>query len=93
MRFHRKKIRSTEIAEFTLLQQSQVLKLIALLRLGVLLNIKRQDDILPDIKIAVEDKKIILTFPEDWLSQKPVFSADLEREVDYLKDIDIKLQY
>lgn len=93
VRFHRKKIRSTEIAEFTLLQQSQVLKLIALLRLGVLLNIKRQDDILPDIKIAVEDKKIILTFPEDWLSQKPVFSADLEREVDYLKDIDIKLQY
>lgn len=93
VRFHRKKIRKTEIAEFTLLQQSQVLKLITLLRLGVLLNIKRQDDILPDIKISVEEKKISLTFPNDWLSQKPVFSADLEREVEYLKDIDLKLQY
>lgn len=93
VRFHRKKIRSNEIAEFTLLQQSQVFKLITLLRLGVLLNIKRQDDIIPEIQITPEDNKLTLTFPADWLSQKPVFSADLEREVEYLKDIDLKLQY
>jgi len=29
--------------------------------------------------------------PEGWLSQKPVFTLDLEREADYLKDIEIKL--
>ncbi|MDP5039345.1 MAG: exopolyphosphatase, partial [Paraglaciecola sp.] len=93
VRFHRKKIRKADIVEFTLLQQSQVLKLITLLRIGVLLNIKRQDDILPEIKITALDKKITLHLPDDWLSQKPVFSADLERELEYLKDIDFKLHY
>ncbi|WP_340680208.1 exopolyphosphatase [Paraglaciecola sp.] len=93
IRFHRKKIRSSEIVEFTLLQQHQVYRLLALLRLGILLNIKRQDDILPEITIDVDDKNITLGFPCDWLAQKPVFSADLEREQDYLKEISLKLQY
>ena len=93
VRFHRKKIRTGDIPEFTLLQQQQVYKLLVLLRLGILLNIKRQDDILPDIGIAVDNKNVTLTFPNDWLAQKPVFSADLEREVDYLKEIEIKLLY
>jgi exopolyphosphatase/guanosine-5'-triphosphate,3'-diphosphate pyrophosphatase len=93
VRFHRKKIRSSEIAEFTLLQQHQVYRLLALLRLGVLLNIKRQDDILPEVSMNVDEKILTLGFPSDWLVQKPVFSADLEREQDYLKEIGIKLQY
>ena len=93
VRFHRKKIRTSDIPEFTLLQPEQVLKLMILLRLGVMLNIKRQDDILPDIKITADEKSIKLSFPDDWLQQKPVFSADLEREMDYLNDIDFKLRY
>jgi exopolyphosphatase/guanosine-5'-triphosphate,3'-diphosphate pyrophosphatase len=93
VRFHRKKIRSSEIAEFTLLQQHQVYRLLALLRLGVLLNIKRQDDILPEVSMNVDEKILTLGFPSDWLVQKPVFSADLEREQNYLKEIGIKLQY
>lgn len=93
VRFHRKKIRINEIPEFTLLQSHQVRKLIALLRLGVLLNIKRQDDILPEIKMKVSEKEIILNFPDDWLTHKPVFSADLEREMEYLKEMDFKLHY
>ncbi|KXI26986.1 exopolyphosphatase [Paraglaciecola hydrolytica] len=93
VRFHRKKIRTGDIPEFTLLQQNQVYKLLALLRLGVLLNIKRQDDILPEINVKVDDKFLTLGLPSDWLSQKPVFSADLEREQDYLKEIGIKLLY
>lgn len=92
-RFHRKKIKANEIPEFTLLQQHQVLRLLALLRIGVLLNIKRQDDIIPEIKVTVDDKHISLAFPSDWLSQKPVFSADLEREVAYLNDIDLTLNF
>ena len=93
VRFHRKKIRTGDIPEFTLLQQQQVYKLLVLLRLGILLNIKRQDDILPEIEISVDNKTINLGFPPDWLAQKPVFSADLDREVEYLKEIDMKLLY
>lgn len=93
VRFHRKKIRASDIPEFTLLQQPQVYKLLVLLRLGVLLNIKRQDDILPEFSFEVDEKVLKLTFPTEWLAQKPVFSADLEREVDYLSEIKFKLKY
>ncbi|MFT4938532.1 MAG: exopolyphosphatase/guanosine-5'-triphosphate,3'-diphosphate pyrophosphatase [Paraglaciecola sp.] len=93
VRFHRKKIRSQEIPEFSLHQANKVNKLIAILRLGVLLNIKRQDDILPKIEITTQNKKLCLSFPQDWLSQKPIFSADLEREVEYVKELGVELIY
>lgn len=93
VRFHRKKIRSAEIPEFTTIQQFQVYKLIALLRLGVLLNIKRQDDILPDIKVKTKDDVLDIQFPEGWLAKKPVFSADLEREHIYLLELGLTLSY
>jgi exopolyphosphatase/guanosine-5'-triphosphate,3'-diphosphate pyrophosphatase len=93
VRFHRKKIRSIEIPEFTIIQQTQVNKLIVLLRLGVLLNITRQDDILPDITLKAEKDKIQITFPKDWLNQKPVFNADIERECNYLNELGLIFTY
>jgi exopolyphosphatase/guanosine-5'-triphosphate,3'-diphosphate pyrophosphatase len=92
-RFYRKKIKVAEIPEFTLLAQDQVYRLIALLRLGVLLNIKRQDDILPEFSVKAEGDKLHMQFPDEWLEQKPVFSADIERESDYIKELGLKLSY
>jgi exopolyphosphatase/guanosine-5'-triphosphate,3'-diphosphate pyrophosphatase len=92
-RFYRKKIRVAEIPEFTLLAQEQVYKLIALLRLGVLLNIKRQDDILPIILLTADGDTLQLQFPDEWLEQKPVFSADIERESNYIRELGLKLNY
>lgn len=92
-RFYRKKIKVTEIPEFTLLAQEQVYKLIALLRLGVLLNIKRQDDILPEISLKASDNQLHMKFPEAWLEQKPVFSADIQSECDYIKELGLTLSY
>jgi exopolyphosphatase/guanosine-5'-triphosphate,3'-diphosphate pyrophosphatase len=92
-RFHRKKIKLAEIPEFTTFQQEQVYKLIALLRLGVLLNIKRQDDILPDITIKADESQLYIQFPQNWLSQKPVFSADIETESSYIKELGFELTY
>ena len=92
-RFYRKKIKVAEIPEFTLLAQDQVYRLIALLRLGVLLNIKRQDDILPEFSVKAEGDKLHIQFPDEWLEQKPVFSADIERESDYIKELGLKLSY
>jgi exopolyphosphatase/guanosine-5'-triphosphate,3'-diphosphate pyrophosphatase len=92
-RFYRKKIKVAEIPEFTLLAQEQVYKLIALLRLGVLLNIKRQDDILPIITLKAVGDTLHLQFPDNWLEQKPVFGADIERESHYIQDLGLKLNY
>jgi exopolyphosphatase/guanosine-5'-triphosphate,3'-diphosphate pyrophosphatase len=91
-RFHRKKIKSIEIPEFTTVAQAQVHKLIALLRLGVLLNIKRQDEILPEITLKAKDNQMSMGFPKDWLEQKPVFSADIERESFYLLELGFNLK-
>jgi exopolyphosphatase/guanosine-5'-triphosphate,3'-diphosphate pyrophosphatase len=92
-RFYRKKIKVAEIPEFTLLAQEQVYKLIVLLRLGVLLNIKRQDGILPDINLKAEGNTLGIQFPQGWLEQKPVFSADIERECMYVQELGLKLVY
>jgi exopolyphosphatase/guanosine-5'-triphosphate,3'-diphosphate pyrophosphatase len=92
-RFYRKKIKMAEIPEFTLLAQDQVYKLVALLRLGVLLNIKRQDDILPVFSVQAEGNKLHIQFPNQWLEQKPVFRADIESECEYIKELGLELSY
>lgn len=90
-RFHRKRIRTAEIPEFLDFDEQSVYKLIAILRLAVSLNIKRQDGILPDIGVKVDKQKITLTFPKEWLEQKPIFKADLEREVEEVSALGIEL--
>ncbi len=92
-RFHRKKIRVEEFPEFWQFEPHTVYKLLLILRLGVLLNIKRQDDILPDIEIQVSDTQISLKFADDWLTQKPIITADLEREAEYLMTLDFSLSF
>ncbi|MDC0603468.1 exopolyphosphatase, partial [Aliiglaciecola sp.] len=90
-RFHRKKLRAEEIPEFWQFELQVVQKLLIILRLGVILNIKRQDDIIPDFQVRTEENQITLYFPKGWLEQKPVFSADLMRESHYLTAIDYVL--
>jgi exopolyphosphatase/guanosine-5'-triphosphate,3'-diphosphate pyrophosphatase len=92
-RFHRKKIKAVEIPEFTILAQDQVYKLISLLRLGVLLNMKRQDDVLPEISLKAKENNLHVQFPKGWLELKPVFSADIDRESDYIKELGLTLSY
>lgn len=92
-RFHRKKIKLVEIPEFTILAQEQVYRLISLLRLSVLLNIKRQDDILPEISLKAKGSELSIQFPKGWLEQKPVFSADIEGESDYIQELGLSLSY
>lgn len=88
---HRKKIRQVELPHYLQYDDKTVFRLIAILRLGVLLNIKRQDNILPEFLVTAKKDQLILTFPEGWLRQKPIFSADLAREIEWLKVIDIAL--
>ena len=91
VRFHRKKIRTNELPNFNLFEDNAVKRLIALLRLGALLNIKRQEGFVPDVKIHVDKHVLTLTFPDEWLDEKPIISADLIRESVYWKSLDLSL--
>ena len=91
VRFHRKKIRTADLPEFHLYDNNDVVKLIALLRLGVLLNIKRQAGFLPEFGIGATKAGLELTFPDAWLDDKPVLSADLIQEQHHLATINIEL--
>ena len=91
VRFHRKKIRVTEIDEFSNYETDQVYKLIALLRLGALLNIRRQDDILPDITFQIKSSSLKVNFPKEWLDNDLLFQADLDTEMDYLTALGMTL--
>ena len=93
VRYYRKKIRLNDIPEFTQHSGERVHKLIAILRLGALLNIKRQDDILPSIDVKVKTNSIRLSFPDGWLENKPIFSADLANEAQYLQALGLELRF
>lgn len=91
VRFHRKKIRTNELPTFNLFDGQSVKHLIALLRLGVLLNIKRQEGFVPELVVSVEKNELTITFPDGWLDEKPIISADLLRESHYWKVLNLKL--
>ena len=91
VRFHRKKVRANDFPNFNLYDLAAVKKLIALLRIGALLNIKRQEGFLPDIEIDADKNGLSLTFPKDWLEEKPILAADLVRESAYWKALDLTL--
>lgn len=88
---HRKKIKTEEIPFLQQFSKQDTAKLITLLRLGVLLNIHRQDGAVPDIACIVEGEQITLHFPENWLETNDLMRADLISESQRLKALSISL--
>lgn len=66
-------------------------RLCVLLRLAVLLNRSRDDAPLPDLALRIEDSNLVVRFPDTWLEQHPLTSAELKLEAGYLKPAGIKL--
>ena len=92
VRFQRKKIRKTDFREFLQYTTPTVWRLIVLLRLGVLLNFKRQNDLLPDFLLEVEGDHMKLSFEPGWLPEKPAFINNLEREATQIKALGMTLE-
>jgi exopolyphosphatase/guanosine-5'-triphosphate,3'-diphosphate pyrophosphatase len=63
-------------------------RLAILLRLAVVLHRSRTSDPLPHVSLTVEDTRIRLEFPDQWLKRHPLTRLDLEQEASYLKAID-----
>ena len=93
VRFQRKKIRELDIPEFDQFSTQAIHRLLVIIRIAVLLNIKRQADILPIFTVSVIDNGITLQFADDWMANKPIFEADLAQECIYLKTLNIEFAY
>lgn len=93
VRFHRKKIRVADIEEFANFPAHDVYKLIAILRLSIMLNLKRQDQDLSHVSANAHKHTLCLTFTKDELNEDPIFLADIESESERLKSLDIDLNY
>ncbi len=91
VRFQRKRIQKADLREFLTWAPPDIRKLIALLRLGVLLNFKRQDNVVPRLGIDVEDDVIRLVLPDNWLDGRPIFRSNLEREHAQIRALGLSL--
>ena len=66
--------------------------LIVLLRLAVLLHRARAARALPPIELKARGRSLEVSFPKDWLAEKPLTAADLEQEAQYLQAAGFRLR-
>ncbi|MGA9573146.1 MAG: Ppx/GppA phosphatase family protein [Lysobacterales bacterium] len=52
----------------------------------------RDDDGIPDFTISLEDNRVVLVLPADWMENHPLTVADLETEIETLQTTGLKLE-
>jgi len=62
------------------------------LRLAVLLHRGRSPTGLPPIELSAASRSLEVRFPARWLKERPLTSADLQQEVDYLRTSGFRLR-
>lgn len=93
VRFYRKKIKLPELLELIEGELSHFSRLLAIFRLSILVNQKRQQEQLPELSIAALDNTLVLHVGAKWLASHSLFEADLEQEQGYLKALGIQLTF
>ena len=73
--------------------RESALRLVMLLRLAVLLNRSRNDDVAPDLELDVTEDSLALRFDPEWLEANPLTIADLECEQALLSEIGYSLRF
>ena len=63
------------------------------LRLAVVLHRERSDREDVEYTLAVEDRKLRLSFPEGWLAERPLTAADLKQEASRVKAAGYRLKF
>lgn len=92
IRGHRRKFPQGELKLLPEALQEKAARLCMLLRLAVLLNHGRSEELCPEFEMTVNDSGYRLVFPEDWLAEHPLTSANLKQEGVYLKAIGYKVK-
>ncbi len=88
---HRRKIRKQVLSEVLLSSFDLLPALVAVLRIGVLLNRGRSPAHRPEVELEVQNEKWKLNFEDGWLEDHPLTLADLESEQIYLDALNIQL--
>lgn len=93
VRAHRRKIGDGLFAGFNEADRISVLRLSILLRLAVLLHRGRstQQRELPRLTVDTERRSLQLQFADGQLEKRPLTSAELAREADYLAVVNVQL--
>lgn len=66
-------------------------RLLAILRLAVILCRRRKDDVVPTYKASIANDEINLCLSGDWLSQHPLIADELMQENNHLKGLSLQL--
>ena len=89
---HRRKIRSERLQLLTADTQQSLGVFFVCLRIAVLLNHRREDDIdLP--RISVKEESILLAFVDGWLDEHPLSYRKLLQEQRYLEPLSIQFEF
>lgn len=90
---HRQNINPEDFAEYHPEVKTCMLNLCRLLRLASILSIRRKDNILPHFQLSIEQQCWRLAFPENWLTQHPLITAELANEAFLQHRMGWKLEY
>ncbi|MDX1267154.1 MAG: exopolyphosphatase, partial [Oceanisphaera sp.] len=93
VRFHRKALKLSELEPLGTLPETQLWRLVRLLRLAVALHRRRQNNALPPLVLELgEQDALRLRLPADWCEHNPLLLTTLQREQDYQAKIGWKLE-
>ena len=92
VRYHRKRFNLSRFEELPAPWDKHAPIMCIIFRLATLLH-RNRDTECPDFKISMDDKQIDLIFQEHWLEQSPLTQADLNQEIQYLKDAKFHLTF
>lgn len=68
------------------------IRLAIILRLAVILHRSHTVNAIPEIKFLAEKNKLTMIFPQDWLAQRALTFADLQKEMKMLKAVGYQLE-
>ncbi|QXP86145.1 Ppx/GppA phosphatase family protein [Methylococcus sp. ANG] len=92
IRAHRRKFQAKLFRELPAPWNETGKTLAVILRLAVVLNRSRHN-VPPHTTLERRGNAIALRFPEGWLNDHPLTSADLEQEAEYLRGADLVLNF
>ena len=94
VRLHRGKFAPSALEDLPASWNEPIQRLAIILRLAVLLHRSRSPESRPALRLAAGRRSLDLEFtPAQWLERHPLMRADLEREAEYLKSVEVKLKF
>ncbi|MGE0371127.1 MAG: exopolyphosphatase [Gammaproteobacteria bacterium] len=90
---HRRKFPAREFKDLKSIWGKQAERLALLLRLAAVLHRSRSAVPLPEFRLTGDKRRLSLRLPAGWLDAHPLTRTDLEREAQYLAQIDAALDF